>query len=557
MIKEEIIIDVVDNGLEQATAKAKALSQATKGVSKDTNAMSGAMQSSSMSVLDNGGAMGLLNDATGGLAMTVKDAVEASALFTKSQKAAALMQGFYTTVVGTSTGAMKLFRIALIGTGIGAIVVGIGLLIANFDKVKEAVFKFIPPLRMVGDIFEKLVNWVTDFVGATSDASRALDAMVSKSEESIKRSEHFLDANADKFDQYTNRKYKANLEYNKKVVELAKKFEEGEIKSQKELESKLKDFRDKANREIVNAETDRQSELTKKREAAQEKINDENAKAKAKKDQLDAEALAALKKQIADELKLRLDGQAELDKALATAEFDEVNKGIQNKIDAQKILDELTPETEAEKLTREFEEKRMVLEAANMSTLELQSKYISDKEALEDASRQRIKEEEDKEAENKKIRDKAVMDNRVQIATQTVQLIAQLAGEGSAIAKGVAVAQATIDTYKGAVSAYSAMSGIPIVGPVLGGIAAGAVVVAGIANVKKILATKAVEKSAPSISAPSAPAAPSFNLVQGTGANQIAESIGGQNKPVQAFVVSSNVTSAQAMDRNIVSESKL
>jgi hypothetical protein len=41
------------------------------------------MKESSLSVLENGGAMGLLNDATGGMAMTVKDAVEATALFAK------------------------------------------------------------------------------------------------------------------------------------------------------------------------------------------------------------------------------------------------------------------------------------------------------------------------------------------------------------------------------------------------------------------------------------------------------------------------------------------
>ena len=50
-------------------------------------------------------------------------------------------QKAYALAVGTSTGAMKLFRLALIATGIGAIVVAIGLLIANFDKVTAAVIK--------------------------------------------------------------------------------------------------------------------------------------------------------------------------------------------------------------------------------------------------------------------------------------------------------------------------------------------------------------------------------------------------------------------------------
>jgi hypothetical protein len=48
-------------------------------------------------------------------------------------------QTAYTFVVGTSTGALKLFRIALASTGIGLLVLAIGLLIANFDKIKKAI----------------------------------------------------------------------------------------------------------------------------------------------------------------------------------------------------------------------------------------------------------------------------------------------------------------------------------------------------------------------------------------------------------------------------------
>jgi hypothetical protein len=44
----------------------------------------------------------------------------------------------YSAVVGTTTGAVKLFRLALISTGIGAIIVGLGLLVANMDKVAAA-----------------------------------------------------------------------------------------------------------------------------------------------------------------------------------------------------------------------------------------------------------------------------------------------------------------------------------------------------------------------------------------------------------------------------------
>lgn len=63
-------------------------------------------------------------------------------------------------------------------------------------------------------------------------------------------------------------------------------------------------------------------------------------------------------------------------------------------------------------------------------------------------------------------------------------------GEQSSIYKASAIATATIDTYKAATGAYSAMSSIPYVGPFLGAAAAGAAVVAGLANVAAIKAAR-------------------------------------------------------------------
>ena len=63
-------------------------------------------------------------------------------------------------------------------------------------------------------------------------------------------------------------------------------------------------------------------------------------------------------------------------------------------------------------------------------------------------------------------------------------------GEQSSIYKASAIATATIDTYKAATGAYAAMSSIPYVGPFLGAAAAGAAVVAGLANVAAIKAAR-------------------------------------------------------------------
>ena len=51
--------------------------------------------------------------------------------------------------------------------------------------------------------------------------------------------------------------------------------------------------------------------------------------------------------------------------------------------------------------------------------------------------------------------------------------------------------------------------------------------------------------------------APSFNLVEGSGTNQIAEGLQTQQQPIQAVVVSGDVTTAQSVDRNIVENSTI
>lgn len=92
-------------------------------------------------------AMSILN----GLQEIQAELTRKDSVFTKGAAAAKLI---YAAAVGTSTGAMKLFRIALLATGIGAFIVLIGLLIANFDKIKEAVSKFLPGLNQLQKGFD-------------------------------------------------------------------------------------------------------------------------------------------------------------------------------------------------------------------------------------------------------------------------------------------------------------------------------------------------------------------------------------------------------------------
>jgi hypothetical protein len=80
---------------------------------------------------------------------------------TAGKYAAIVADKAYTIAIGASTGAVKLFRIALISTGLGAIVVLVGTLIANWDKFSgaikkggEALLNLIPGLEKVKAAFE-------------------------------------------------------------------------------------------------------------------------------------------------------------------------------------------------------------------------------------------------------------------------------------------------------------------------------------------------------------------------------------------------------------------
>lgn len=80
----------------------------------------------------------------------------------------------YSMVVGTSTGALRLFRLALIATGIGAIIVAIGLLIANFDKLVDYVMKGVHWFNKLGTGIKIALSIMLPFVGIIWGAIEAL-----------------------------------------------------------------------------------------------------------------------------------------------------------------------------------------------------------------------------------------------------------------------------------------------------------------------------------------------------------------------------------------------
>jgi len=192
-------------------------------------------------------------------------------------------------------------RGALIATGIGALAVGVGLLVANFDAVKDAVLKFIPGLKTVADFVGKLINKITDFVGVTSDATRAQEKFIKETEKQIKKTDEFLDSQGYKYDEFTQRKIKANNEYRKHEIEISKDT----TKTEAEKQSLLKSYRDKANFEIIKADEDRAEKQKEINEKIQKDKDDANEKAKQKKKKTYEEA-AEKQKKLDEEIKRKL-----------------------------------------------------------------------------------------------------------------------------------------------------------------------------------------------------------------------------------------------------------
>ncbi len=75
----------------------------------------------------------------------------------------------------TATTGMKLFRIALIATGIGAIVVAVGLLIANFDKVSAAVMKAYNWFNKLGPAVKIAIAVMFPLIGVVYGIIKALE----------------------------------------------------------------------------------------------------------------------------------------------------------------------------------------------------------------------------------------------------------------------------------------------------------------------------------------------------------------------------------------------
>jgi len=145
---------------------------------------------------------------------------------------------------------------------------------------------------------------------------------------------------------------------------------------------------------------------------------------------------------------------------------------------------------------------------------------------------------------------------KLQVIGDALGAVAQAVGENTVAGKALAISQAIINTYQGATLALATYP------PPFGAIAAGVVIAAGLLNVKKIVSTKVPKPpgtnlkgaggGGASASIPQTPV-PQIQTAQAVGGDtgtQIAQSIAeSTQRPIQAYVVSTEVSSTQALDR--------
>ena len=143
--------------------------------------------------------------------------------------------------------------------------------------------------------------------------------------------------------------------------------------------------------------------------------------------------------------------------------------------------------------------------------------------------------------------DRKVQEAKLKLANRGAAVLADILGKETKAGKAVAATMATINTYQ-AVSNALKFGKTPFKY-----VDAGITAAQGFMQVKNILSTTGPKTSGGGTGAAAATVQPpDFNIIGSTGTNQLAEAIGSTTQePIKAYVVSSEVTSAQELDRNI------
>jgi hypothetical protein len=410
------------------------------------------------------------------------------------------------------------------------------------DSVKEAGKELVDVVTGVDDSFNKVSDVVSDAASSIADYAKN-----------------------------TWTAAKNTVELNKQA-EIARVLQQGLVEQYDRQAEKLRQVRDDERNTIaerIKANEDLKAVLDEQEAAMLKQVNAQIASAQAQynKNQNQANYISLLEATQEKEAVLaQIEGfrseQLSNDLALNREKL-ELNQAIIDG-DTERAIKEnqfLADQIEGEYLRLEAQ-KAIAQEEARLEEERLTNKrnqYKEGTQAFVDANNELLNFQQENNQKQLEL-DKQLNISKQQLVTDALGNLATIVGQNSKFGKGIAVVQGIRDTLAGANKALSASP------PPFNFIAAAAVTAAGIANVKSILSSKEPTppsfargaSSAGNVVAPSIPTPPSFNVVGQSSANQIADVIAGQNaKPMRAYVVASDVSTAQSLERNIVKGASL
>ena len=517
----------------------------------------------------------------------------------KVQSAMALSQGLQAvgesidsfkqlgTVIKTQVvGAFSTLRGAVIATGLGALAVVIGLVIANFDKVKQAVLNMFPGLGKLASFIGNTINAFTDLIGVTNAATRAeqqRQAVYNKAaagtkvvNEGIDRQIKLLQAQGaaqGKIDALKKQSIQNELNDLKKAANERGILFGEQAKKYKDLQNDLKIIdatAQKAREDAAKQAATKGAATANKYGESQKKTAKELAKEKAdaEKERADAELVA-------------LEKLAELRNQLFLSTFKKENERKAAELNLAFIKEE--DEILANTLITETTRNELILAARTklntdldaLKTTEREKQLAADAKLLEETAAQVTKENEDDYAavqkkikENNQLNEKLKSDNdaartaelqaKFAFANAVAQGIGELTGlfeQGTAASKIAGLAQIAISTGVGFAqgldiaqkSAKATGPGAAFAFPIFYATQVAAVLAAA-SKAKSILAQVKGGGAAGSVTAPTvqqqAPIAPPQPQAQTTSLNtQTINALG--NQAARAYVVESDVTSSQ------------
>ena len=275
----------------------------------------------------------------------------------------------------------------------------------------------------------------------------------------------------------------------------------------------------------------------------------------------------ALEKEAIDLTKTRTEAETTL--ALEQKRFNaELEKDELKKLDIQRQILEEEKRIELERLQFNIDSYTEGTQARLDAQIEFDAKKQELDNALVENKRATAAEElaiEQALADAKLAIQNAQLDN----VSSGIGLLKGLFEKNKAIQKGLLIAENAAGIAKTIINTVAANAKAVAASPLTGGqpwvtlnsVSAGIGIASSIAATVKGLSAlggggnAGSSSGAPSGGGATAPA-PQFNVVGNSGVNQIAQTLGSQ-QPVQAYVVASNVTTQQSLDRNIVANASL